>query len=200
MAAGEITRLLGEVRGGNRDAESQLMEAIYPELRRLAASLLRSERPGHTLQATALVNEAYLRLLGHTDLDWKNRLHFFAAAAQSMRRILVDYARMRKAAKRPGARQQVELTDVLLISGGRLDDLIVVDELLARLAQLDARQCRIVELRFFGGLTEDEVAEVLGIGVRTVSREWEHARAWLHGELNRARPGKSTDHDTHVKG
>jgi RNA polymerase sigma-70 factor, ECF subfamily len=189
MSAGEITRLLGEVRAGNRDAESQLVEAVYPELRRLAGHLLQGERPGHTLQATALVNEAYLRLLGRADLDWKDRVHFFAAAAQSMRRILVDYARMRKAAKRPGARQQVELTDVLLISDGRLDDLIAVDELLTRLAQLDARQCRIVELRFFGGLTEDEVAEVLGIGVRTVSREWEHARAWLHGELNRP-PGQ----------
>lgn len=199
MDAGEITRLLGEVRGGNRNVESQLMEAVYPELRRLAASLLQGERPGHTLQATALVNEAYLRLLGHADLDWKDRVHFFAAAAQSMRRILVDYARMRKAAKRPGARQRVELTDVLLISDGQLDDLIAVDELLTRLAQLDARQCRIVELRFFGGLTEDEVAEVLGIGVRTVSREWEHARAWLHGELNRP-PGKSSDYDTDVKG
>ena len=199
MDAGEITRLLGEVRGGNRDVESQLMEAVYPELRRLAASLLQGERPGHTLQATALVNEAYLRLLGHADLDWKDRVHFFAAAAQSMRRILVDYARMRNAAKRPGARQQVEITDVLLISDDRLDELIAVDELLTRLAQWDARQCRIVELRYYGGLTEEEVAEVMGIGVRTVSREWEHARAWLHGELNRP-PGKSSHNDTHVKG
>ena len=199
MDAGEITQLLGEVRGGNRDVESQLMEAVYPELRRLAASLLQGERPGHTLQATALVNEAYLRLLGYADLDWKDRVHFFAAAAQSMRRILVDYARMRNAAKRPGARQQVEITDVLLISDDRLDELIAVDELLTRLAQWDARQCRIVELRYYGGLTEEEVAEVMGIGVRTVSREWEHARAWLHGELNRP-PGKSSHNDTHVKG
>ena len=199
MSGGEITRLLNDVRRGNRDAESQLVEAVYPELRRLAAHLLQGERPGHTLQSAALVNEAYLRLLGHADLDWKDRLHFFAAAAQSMRRILIDYARMRKAAKRPAARQQVELGDVLLISDDRLEELIAVDELLTRLAEFDARQCRIVELRFFGGLTEEEVAEVMGIGVRTVSREWEHARAWLHAELTRP-PGKSTDQDAHVQG
>jgi RNA polymerase sigma-70 factor (ECF subfamily) len=199
MAAGEITRLLSQVRAGNRNAESQLMEAVYPELRRLARHLLRSERPGHTLQATALVNEAYLRLLGHTDLDWKDRAHFFAAAAQSVRRILVDYARKRRAAKRPGRHQQVELTDALAISDDRLEEVVAIDQLLKRLAEWDAVQSRIVELRFFGGLTEDEVAEVLGIGVRTVSRRWNLARAWLHGEMNRL-PGTSTDDDTHVKG
>jgi RNA polymerase sigma-70 factor, ECF subfamily len=194
MAAGEITQLLSELRAGNRDAESELVEAVYPELRRLAARLLRSERPGHTLQTTGLVNEAYLRLLGHANLDWKDRAHFFAAAAQSMRRILVDYGRKRRADKREGGRQQVELTEALAISDDRLDLVVAIDQLLTRLSEWDALQCRVVELRFFGGLTEDEVAEVLGIGSRTVSREWSLARAWLHGELKRA-----ADHDTHVK-
>jgi len=199
MTPKEITRLLNEVRAGNRIAESELIEAVYPDLKRLAARLLRAERPGHTLQSTALVNEAYIRLLGHTDLNWKDRVHFFAAAARSMRRILVDYARMRKAQKRPGAHQQIELTDTLAISDDRLDLVVSIDELLTRLAEFDELQCRVVELRFFGGLTEDEVAEALGIGVRTVSREWNLARAWLHGELKRSRP-PSEDHGAHVKG
>jgi len=199
MTAKEITRLLNEARAGNRVAESELIEAVYPDLKRLAARLLRRERPGHTLQATALVNEAYIRLLGHTDLNWKDRVHFFAAAATSMRRILVDYARMRKAAKRPGAYQQTELTDTLAISEDRLDLVVSIDELLTKLAAFDEVQCRVVELRFFGGLTEDETAEALGIGARTVSREWNLARAWLHGELKRS-SGASGDNDTHIEG
>ena len=199
MTAKEITRLLNEVRSGNRNAQSELMEAVYPELRRLAARLLRAERPGHTLQATALVNEAYMRLVGQSNIDWKDRVHFFAAAARSMRRILVDYARMHRARKRSGERQQVELTDALAISEDRLDLVLSIDELLTRLAEWDALQCSIVELRFFGGLTEDEVAEALGIGVRTVSREWSFARAWLYGELKRSSEG-SGDDDTDVKG
>ena len=199
MAGDEITQLLSKVRAGNRHAKSQLIEAVYPELRRCAARLLRGERPGHTLQATALVNEAYVRLLGQTNPDWKDRAHFFGAAAQSMRRILVDYAKKRKAGKRGGVRHQIELTEALLVSDDRLEEIVAIDELLSRLAEWDARQCRIVELRVFAGLTEEEVAEVLGIGARTVSREWNHARAWLFGEVNRPR-GESTDHDTHVKG
>ena len=182
--AHEITRLLDELREGNQDAASRLIEAVYPELKRIAAHLLQLERPDHTLQPTALVNEAYLQLLGDSHRDWKNRMHFFAAAAQSMRRILVDYARMRRAAKREGARLKVELTDVLAITDDRLEEVIAIDEALTRLAEWDARQCRVVELRFFGGLTEEETAEVLGISPRTVSREWNVARAWLHGELN----------------
>jgi RNA polymerase sigma-70 factor (ECF subfamily) len=189
--AGEITRILADLRAGNREAESRLIEAVYPELRRIAAYFLKQERPGHTLQPTALVNEAYLRLLGDARIDWNDRVHFFAAAAQSMRRILVDYARQRKTAKRGGARHKVELTDVLAISEDRLEEVIAIDEALSRLAEWDPRQCRIVELRFFGGLTEQETADVMGIGARTVSREWNLARAWLHGELSRS-SGAST--------
>lgn len=187
MTAGEITRLLSKVRAGDRNAQSHLIEAVYPELRRCAARLMRSERIGHTLQPTALVNEACLRLLGRANPEWKDRVHFFAAAAQSMRRILVDYAKKRRAKKRGGARHQIELTDALVISDDRLEEIMAIDELLNRLAGWDARQSRIVELRFFAGLEEPEIAEVLGISARTVSRELNHAKAWLHGELNRPR-------------
>ena len=190
---GQITRLLGEMRAGDKDAESRLMEAVYPELRRIAGYYLQRERAGHTLQATALVNEAYLQLLGHGDLDWRDRTHFFAAAAQSMRRILVDYARMRKAGKREGDRQRVELSDVLAISEQRLDEVLALDQALTRLSAWDARQSRVVELRFFAGLNEEEVAEVLGVSPRTVSREWTFARAWLHGELNGPPGASATD-------
>lgn len=180
----QITRLLGELRAGRREAESDLINAVYHELRQMAGRMLQRERFGHTLQPTALVNEAYLQLLGDANTDWKDRNHFFAAAAQSMRRILVDYARMRQAEKREGARQKVELNELLAVSDDRLDVVIAVDEALTRLAEWAPRQCRIVEMRFFGGLTEGEVADVLGIGHRTVSREWNLARAWLYGELN----------------
>jgi len=185
-AAGEVTRLLAELRGGNRGAESRLIEVVYPRLHRIAARSLERERSGHTLQATELVNEAYMELLGDAGIEWKNRLHFYAAAAQSMRRILVDYGRMRKAAKRGGDRHQVELTDGLAISEERLDEVAAIDEALTRLEKFDPRQCRVVELRFFGGLTEDETTEVLGVSPRTVRRDWILARAWLHGELHRS--------------
>jgi len=183
---GEITRLLAELKEGNREAESRLLEAVYPELRRIAARYLRAERPGHTLQATALVNEAYLQIVGQQDKGFQNRSHFFAVAAQLMRRILVDYARQRNAQKRDGGRQRVELTEVFGIADERLDEVIQIDAALTRLAEWDPRQCRVVELRFFGGLTEEEAAEVLGISARTVKRDWNMARAWLHGELNGA--------------
>jgi RNA polymerase sigma-70 factor (ECF subfamily) len=181
---GEITRLLGELRSGNRAAESRLLEVVYPELRRIAARYLRGEASGHTLQPTALVNEAYLQLAGQMDKNWQNRNHFFAVAAQLMRRILVDYARSRKAAKREGGRQRLELTDVLAVSDDRLDEILSIDEALGRLAELDPRKCRVVELRFFGGLSEEEVADVLNVAPRTVRRDWNFAKAWLHGELN----------------
>jgi len=186
---GEITRLLAELRSGDTSAESRLIEAVYPELRRIAARYLHRERAGHTLQTGDLVNEAYVELLGRADIDWRDRTHFFAAAAQSMRRILVDYARMRKAAKRDGERHRVELSDILAITEERLEEVLAVDEALTRLARWDPRQCRLVELLFFGGLTENEAAEVLGISPRTVSRDWAFARAWLHGELHRPPPG-----------
>jgi len=187
---GQITRLLEELRGGKQKAQAELMEAVYGELHKIAGRLLQRERTGHTLQATALVNEAYLQMVGDARLDWKDRSHFFAAAAQSMRHILVDYARRHKAAKRDGALHKVELTDALAISEDRLEEVLAIDEALTRLAEWDARQCRVVEMRFFGGMTEEEIAEVLGVGRRTVSRDWNLARAWLRGELNR--PGGVT--------
>ena len=160
------------------------MPFIYPELRRIAAHYMQGERSGHTLQPTALVNEAYLQLVGHGDVDWRNRSHFFGVAAQLMRRILGNYARQKKAVKREGGRQRVELSEALLIGEDQLDEIIAIDAALDRLAEWDPRQAKIVELRFFAGLTEDEIAEVLGISPRTVKREWMVAKAWLHSELN----------------
>lgn len=180
-----ITRMLDELRAGRREIESRLLEAVYPELRRIAAHYMQGERAGHTLQPTALVNEAYLELVGQADIDWRNRSHFFGVAAQLMRRILVNYARRRKAQKREGKRQRVELSDTLAIAEDRLDEIIAVDEALDRLAEWDPRQAKIVELRFFAGLTEDEIAEAVGISPRTVKRDWMIARAWLNSELNR---------------
>jgi RNA polymerase sigma-70 factor (ECF subfamily) len=179
-----ITRMLDELRAGRREVESRLIEAVYPELRRIAAHYMQGERAGHTLQPTALVNEAYLELVGKVDIDWRNRSHFFGVAAQLMRRILVTYARRRKAQKREGKRQRVELTDTLAVAEDRMDEIIAVDAALDRLSEWDPRQAKIVELRFFAGLTEDETAEALGISPRTVKREWTVAKAWLYTELN----------------
>jgi RNA polymerase sigma-70 factor, ECF subfamily len=179
-----ITRMLDELRAGRREVESRLIEAVYPELRRIAAHYMQGERAGHTLQPTALVNEAYLELVGKVDIGWRNRSHFFGVAAQLMRRILVTYARRRKAQKREGKRQRVELTDTLAVAEDRMDEIIAVDAALDRLSEWDPRQAKIVELRFFAGLTEDETAEALGISPRTVKREWTVAKAWLYTELN----------------
>lgn len=181
--AGEVTRLLGALKSGDKSAEAELLELVYPELRRIARHYLRSERTGHTLQPTALVNEAYLQLTRHLDKDWQGRSHFFAIAARVMRRILVDYARAKKAAKRDGARQQVELSDSLVVTTDRLEEIIYVDDALRRLAEFDARRAAVVELRFFGGMTDEEVSTVLDIAPRTVRRDWNIAKAWLHGEL-----------------
>jgi RNA polymerase sigma factor (TIGR02999 family) len=183
----DITLLLKQLQTGKKEAESRLLEIVYPELRRIARKHLRNERTGHTLQATALVHEAYLQLTGQLGKEWKNRSHFFAVAAQLMRRILVDYARTKKAQKRDGGRARVELDDALAVSNDRLEEIILIDAALDRLAQWDPRQSKIVELRFFGGLTENEVAEMLGVSARTVKRDWNVARAWLHGELNAER-------------
>jgi RNA polymerase sigma-70 factor, ECF subfamily len=179
-----ITRMLGELRAGRREAESRLLEAVYPELRRIAAHYMQGERAGHTLQPTALVNEAYLELVGQGDVDWRNRSHFFGVAAQLMRRILVNYARRKKAQKREGKRQRVELSDTVAIAEDRLDEIIAVDAALDRLAEWDPRQAKVVEMRFFAGLTEEETAEALGVSPRTVKRDWTVAKAWLHSELN----------------
>jgi RNA polymerase sigma factor (TIGR02999 family) len=163
------------------------MAAVYGELRRVAGRAMRNERPGHTLQPTALVNEAFVRLAGNTGIEWQDRAHFFGVAARLMRQILVDYARKKHAAKRGGA-ARVTLDDSLLISDDHLGDVMAVDEVLARLETLDARQGRIVELRFFAGLSVEEVAEVMEISTPTVKREWQSAKAWLHRELTTGKP------------
>jgi RNA polymerase sigma-70 factor, ECF subfamily len=181
---GEVTHLLAQLRAGQRDAESKLIPLVYAELRRLAAHYLRGERPDHTLQPTALVHEAYLRLTKLHDVDWQGRSHFFATAATVMRRILVDHARAQNANKREGCRNAVSLEEALVVSPARSSQLIALDDALDRLAKLDLRRSKIVELRFFGGLSEEETGEVLGISERTVKRDWRVAKAWLYNEVN----------------
>ena len=179
----EITGLLVQLRSGHREVAGRLMELVYPELRRLAAHYMRLERGNHTLQATALVHEAYLKIFGSEPVDWQNRAHFFAVAAQQMRRILVDHARAREADKRGGGRIRLSIEDVKGLTKKRDQDVVALDEVLQRLEKLDPRAGRAVELRFFGGLSEKEAAEVLGISVATLKRDWEFARAWLFEAL-----------------
>ena len=180
---GDVTSLLNKLAEGDRQAAAQLVPLVYKELRRLAARRLRRERRDHTLQATALVHEAYMKLSAQQDAKWQNRAQFFAVASQLMRRILVDYARAQQRVRRGGKQQKVSLDDVLLVSPDRTEELLAIHESLARLEKLDFRQGRIVELRYFGGLTLDEAADVLGVSSRTVMREWNIARAWLYGDL-----------------
>lgn len=180
----EITALLGEVQRGNAEAQSRLASLVYDELHRLAAGYMNRERAGHSLQATVLVDEAFIRLVDQNDRSWQNRTHFFAAAAQIMRRILIDYARNRRAEKRGGVQARVPFDDAVAFSDDNLEEWIEVDQALSRLADRDSRMARIVELRFFGGLTEEEIGEALGISPRTVKRDWKVAKAWLHGELS----------------
>jgi RNA polymerase sigma-70 factor, ECF subfamily len=180
----EITQLLREISQGSHEAERRLMPLVYQELHRLAHSYMRKERSDHTLQTTALVHEAYLKLVGLDEIDWVDRSHFFAVAAQLMRRILVDYARSRSAAKRGGSAHPLPIEDALPISEESLDFILSIHEALDRLAVLDARQARIVELRFFTGLSIDETARVVGVSSRTVKRDWDMAQAWLYTELS----------------
>jgi RNA polymerase sigma-70 factor (ECF subfamily) len=185
---GQITSLLAALRRGDRDAESNLVALVYDDFHALAQRYMRHERPDHTLQPTALVHEAYLRLLQDHAADWQGRAHFFAAASIAMRRILVDYARQRAAAKRPGGKQKVELNDFMASANPRIDQLLVLDEALTRLAEWDSRKARLVEMLYFGGLTEEEAASVLGVSVRTVKRDWKAARAWLQTQLDETSP------------
>ena len=182
---GEVTQLLLEMERGTSDAEEKLFPLVYGELRRLAAYYMRRERPEHTLQPTALVNEAYLRLTQMQEIGWQGRSHFFAIAAQAMRRILVDHARAHDAAKRGGAQRDVTFDEAQAASFSRPNELLALDEALGRLADFDPRQSRIVELRFFGGLNEEETAHVLGISVRTVKRDWRIAKAWLYDQVKK---------------
>jgi RNA polymerase sigma factor (TIGR02999 family) len=182
----EVTRLLGALRGGDRDALGRLLPLVYDELHLLAQRAMRHERGGHTLQATALVNEAYLRLVDQRRAGWEHRTQFLAVAAQLMRRILVDHARGRGAAKRGGGQERVPLENAAVSAPEKGLDLVSLDEALTRLARIDAQQARVVELRFFGGLTVEEAAEVLGVSPATVKREWTMAKAWLRRELSGA--------------
>jgi RNA polymerase sigma-70 factor, ECF subfamily len=179
----EVTQLLMAWSEGDQAALEQLTPLIYIELHRLAEGYMQRERPGHLLQTTALVNEAYLRLIDWKNVCWQNRAHFFGVAAQMMRRILVDFARARHQAKRGGELRQVSFDEAAAVTVEQTAELIALDEALERLAAIDPRKSRIVELRFFGGLSEGETAEVLKVSPRTVRREWSLARAWLHREL-----------------
>ena len=182
-SSNDVTVLLNRLAEGDQDAAAKLFPLVYGELRRLAARHLRSERRDHTLQATALVHEAYLKLAAQRKGDWQNRAQFFAVASQVMRRILVDYARAHRRVRRGGQQQKVSLDDVVLISEDRIEEVLVVNELLSKLERMDERQARIVEMRYFGGLTLEEAAEALGLSSKTVTREWNLAKAWLYGSL-----------------
>jgi RNA polymerase sigma factor (TIGR02999 family) len=182
----EVTRLLKDWSDGRQDALDVLLPRIYAELRRLASSYLRRERSDHTLQATALVHEAFIRLVDQRAVRWQNRAHFFGIAAQAMRRILVDHARAHAADKRGSGERAVSLDEVVVMVGAPDVDLLALDEVLTRLAAIDPQQSRVVELRFFGGLTIEETAEVMDISPATVGREWTLAKAWLYAELSRS--------------
>jgi RNA polymerase sigma factor (TIGR02999 family) len=180
----EMTRLLLDWGQGDKAALGQLIPLIEQELHRIAHQYMNREGPGHTLQTTALVNEAYLRLVDQKNVRWQNRAHFFAIAAQTMRHILIDHARAQARAKRGGKARKISLSEVAVVSEGRARELVALDEALERLAERDPRRARVVELRFYGGLNTDEIAEVLGISANTVTRDWNMARAWLLRELS----------------
>lgn len=184
-SAAEVTSLLKKLADGDQDAGAKLVPLVYDELRRLAASRLRRERPNHTIQATALVHEAYMKLASQRDAEWKNRAQFFGVASQVMRRILVDYARGQQRHRRGGKQQRIALDDIVLISADRTEELLAVNECLSNLEKVDARQAQIVELRYFGGLSLEEIAEILRVSSKTVMRELKVAKAWLYGQLKR---------------
>ena len=179
----EVTDLLNDWGNGDQEALNRLMPLVYDELHRLASRYLRHERVGHTLQTTALVHEAYLKLVDQKKANWLNRVQFFAAAAKVMRHVLVDYARSRKAAKRGGDYCRLSLDEAAISSQDKDADLLVLNEALDNLAAIDAQQSRVVELRVFGGLTVEDTAEALGISARKVKREWSMAKAWLHQQI-----------------
>jgi RNA polymerase sigma factor (TIGR02999 family) len=179
----DLTLLLIELTKGNKEAESKLIPLVYDELHRLARRHMRRERTDHTLQATALVNEAYLKLVGQRSVHWQSRAHFFAIAAQTMRRILIDHARGHVREKRGGGQKMFSLDEALVFSPEQSLEFLRLDQSLHRLAELDPRQSKIVELRFFAGLTVEETAEVLQVSPKTVKRDWSIAKAWLHGDL-----------------
>jgi RNA polymerase sigma-70 factor, ECF subfamily len=182
-SGGDATILLAELKKGDKEAASKLIPIVYDELRRLADSYMRHERSDHTLQATALVHEAYLKLIEQRSVHWQSRAHFFGIAAQVMRRILLDHARGHLREKRGGGERTLPIEEALVFAPEQSLDLVKLDQALERLTKLDPRQGKIVELRFFGGLTVEQTAESLGISPKTVKRDWSLAKAWLHGEL-----------------
>jgi RNA polymerase sigma-70 factor (ECF subfamily) len=181
----DITQLLRRVSATGGEGLDELLDVVYAELRRQAARYLRRERKNHTLQPTALVNEAFMKLVDQRNVQWQNRAHFFGVAAQAMRRIVIDHARARQRVKRGGVQQAVTLDEAMIAAESRSIDVLALDEALNRLAALDERQAKIVELRYFAGLSVEETADVTGLSPATIKREWAMARAWLHAELTK---------------
>jgi RNA polymerase sigma-70 factor (ECF subfamily) len=180
-----VTALLSAWRGGKQDAQDRLFQLVYADLHRVASRYMSRERPEHTLQATALVNEAYIRLIGLGEFHWQDRAHFFSVAARVMRRILVDSARARRFQKRGGGAASLSLDEALVVTGQHGPDLVALDEALSALSAMDERKGRVVELRFFGGLSASETAELLGVSPDTVLRDWKMAKVWLLREIKR---------------
>jgi RNA polymerase sigma-70 factor (ECF subfamily) len=180
----EVTQILHDWSGGDANAPERLMPFVYDELRRLARTFLFRERDGHTLQPTALVHEAYLRLVDQTRVNWQNRAHFYGIASSMMRRVLIDHARAHATEKRGGGAIRLSIDDVQVSLEERAASFVALDEALKRLEQMDDRKCKVVEMRFFGGLSDEEIAEVLGVTTRTVLRDWKTARLWLYRELS----------------
>jgi len=191
--ARDLTTILQAFRAGDKDAESRLMPLVYNELHALASRLMRRERQNHTLQATALVNEAYLRLASQGETDWKNRAHFYGVAAQVMRHILVDYARKKQSLKRARGVEPLPLDEVIVVTPSRLEEILIVEDALQRLEQEDARAAQALVYRFYGGLSIEEISEVMQIGERSVKRDLTYARAWMNAEL---KPG--SQHASHT--
>jgi RNA polymerase sigma-70 factor (ECF subfamily) len=186
-APGQVSSLLEELQRGDPAAASRLLLLVYRELRRLAAHYMRGEKPGQTIQATELVHEAYLRLVGQQRIEWHGRTHFLAMAATSMRRILVDRARKKLAERHGGGGEKIQLQEALVFSPEKSKDMIALDDALKRLEAISPRQGRVVELRFFGGLEMEEIAQMEGVSLRTVKQDWSLARAWLHHEIARGK-------------
>lgn len=186
QASGDVTILLSELVKGDEAAASKLFPLLYDELRRLAGNYMRRERGDHTLQPTALVNEAYIKLVQQRSIDWQGRAHFFGIAARVMRTILVDHARGHLRDKRGGGQHLLPIDEVLVFAPEQSLELVRLDDAVERLTKIDPRQGKIVELRFFGGLTVEQAADVLGISPKTVKRDWSMAKAWLHGELKKS--------------
>jgi RNA polymerase sigma-70 factor (ECF subfamily) len=184
----QITLLLTRISKGDRSAQDELLPVVYNQLYRIAQRQFRSERRGHTLQPTALISELYLRVLHDASIEWRGRAHFYAVAAATIRRILIDHARAANAQRRPHPGQRVQLDEVLTYSEDRAHELVLVDEALRKLRECDARQAQIVELRYFGGFSVEETAQALGVSERTVKRDWAMAHAWLSATLNGTTP------------